>query len=73
MSGDDTGGQPHMHSATRSGFAAHTPNEKGEWHEFTDHLEGVARRTREFGDEVGAGDWAEQAGWWHDQEVRIGP
>ncbi len=45
---------------------AHTPNKRGEWHLLEDHLRGVAKRAREFGDKFGAGDWAELAGWWHD-------
>ena len=49
---------------------AHTPNDKGEWHLLVDHLRGVARRAREFGDKFGAGDWAELAGWWHNLEGR---
>jgi len=45
---------------------AHTPNGNGQWHELKDHLAGVARRAKEFGDSFGAGDWAERAGWLHD-------
>lgn len=45
---------------------AHTPNEKGQWHDLMEHLRGVAERAKKFGDKFGAGDWAEAAGWWHD-------
>ena len=31
-----------------------------------DHLQGVAKLAREFAEEFGNGDWAEQAGFWHD-------
>jgi hypothetical protein len=54
------GGRPTVPSEARprSGFATHTPNERGEWHDLLDHLEGVARRAREFGQKFDAGDWA---------------
>ncbi len=45
---------------------AHTPNGKGQWHDLLDHMAGVARRAKAFGEKFGAGDWAELAGWWHD-------
>jgi CRISPR-associated endonuclease/helicase Cas3 len=45
---------------------AHTPNDKKQWHNLMDHLSGVAKRARQFGDKFGAGGWAELAGWWHD-------
>ena len=35
---------------------AHTPNENGQWHDLLEHLEGVARRAKEFGDKFGAGE-----------------
>lgn len=50
----------------RSGLYAHTPNQKGDWHELLEHLQGVANRARRFGDKFGAGDLAERAGWLHD-------
>lgn len=37
--------------------AAHTPNEKGEWHLLADHLRGVAEKAKSIGDKLGAGDW----------------
>ncbi|MGI6345662.1 MAG: CRISPR-associated endonuclease Cas3'' [Limisphaerales bacterium] len=31
-----------------------------------DHLQGVAELAKKFAEEFGNGDWAEQAGLWHD-------
>lgn len=45
---------------------AHSPNSRGQWHELKAHLEGVAKRSREFGEKFGAGTIAERAGWLHD-------
>lgn len=50
----------------RSAFYAHSPNDRGKWHELRTHLDGVAQRARGFGEKFGAGEWAWTAGMWHD-------
>jgi CRISPR-associated endonuclease/helicase Cas3 len=45
---------------------AHTPNDKGDWHELGDHLEGVANCAKQFADKFHAGDLAYWIGLWHD-------
>ncbi len=44
----------------RAKLVAHSPNESGEWHALTDHLEGTGRLAAEFADPFGA---ASLAGW----------
>lgn len=54
---------------TETRWLAHVrPDEQGKWirHELIDHLEGVAEMASRFGDEFGAGPWAEIAGRVHD-------
>ena len=45
---------------------AHTPNDKGNWHGLSDHLEEVARYAKQFADKFHAGDLAYWIGLWHD-------
>lgn len=45
---------------------AHSPNQFGEWHDLTEHLEAVAVSAAAFGAPFGLGDVAFWAGLWHD-------
>lgn len=45
---------------------AHTPNEKGEWHDLDSHLKEVAELAEKFAGKFGAGELANWIGLWHD-------
>lgn len=45
---------------------AHTPNDKGYWHELPDHLRGTATLAEEFAAAFDAGELARYIGLWHD-------
>ena len=45
---------------------AHSPNDRGEWHELVDHLRCVAKLTAEFAEPLGAREAGYYLGLWHD-------
>jgi len=47
-------------------YYAHSPGKNGEWHDLKEHLEGVAKRAREFAVPFGVGNVAYLAGLLHD-------
>ena len=51
---------------TTQRYYAHSQNDRGQWHNLQEHLEGVARRAKEFGGTFGASEWTWLAGLWHD-------
>ncbi|MEM7356896.1 MAG: CRISPR-associated endonuclease Cas3'', partial [Acidobacteriota bacterium] len=53
---------------TAKQFFAHTlpGRPPSDWEPLRDHLEAVAARAAEFGEQIGAREWAELAGLWHD-------
>lgn len=50
----------------RAKVVAHSPNESGEWHRLTDHLEGTGRLATEFAEPFGASSLAGWLGRSHD-------